>query len=52
GRIPRAPRAWRRLGLEWAYRFLREPRRWRRLLALPVFFWRGVVLLSRDDRRG
>mgnify|MGYP005842121103 CR=1 FL=1 len=52
GRIPRAPRAWRRLGLEWAYRFLREPRRWRRLLGLPVFFWRGVVLLSRDDRRG
>ena len=51
GRIPRAPRFWRRLGLEWAYRLLRDPRRWRRLFGLPVFFWLAVVLASRDDGR-
>ncbi|MGQ9779234.1 MAG: WecB/TagA/CpsF family glycosyltransferase [Bacillota bacterium] len=54
GRVSRAPAAWRRLGLEWAYRFLREPRRWRRLLSLPAFFWQAIVLApaSREERRG
>ncbi len=33
GRIPRAPRWIRRLGMEWCYRLYREPRRlWRRYL--------------------
>ena len=39
GRVARAPRLWRRLGLEWLYRLVREPRRWRRQLALPYFVW-------------
>jgi len=26
GRVPRAPRLWRRLGLEWLFRLLRQPR--------------------------
>ncbi len=39
GRIERAPRLVRRLGLEWLYRLLKEPRRWRRQLALPRFVW-------------
>jgi N-acetylglucosaminyldiphosphoundecaprenol N-acetyl-beta-D-mannosaminyltransferase len=37
GRVPRAPLAWRRWGLEWLYRLAREPWRWRRMLALPRF---------------
>lgn len=37
GGIARAPRLWRRLGIEWLYRLVREPRRWRRQLALPRF---------------
>lgn len=33
GFTKRAPRAWQRLGMEWAYRLLQEPRRmWRRYL--------------------
>lgn len=39
GRVPRAPLALQRAGLEWAYRLVREPRRlWRRYLLhdLPV----------------
>ena len=39
GRIPRAPEVWRRLGLEWFYRLVREPSRFRRQLALPYFVW-------------
>lgn len=37
GRVPRAPRLLRRLGLEWLYRLVRQPWRWRRQLALPLF---------------
>jgi len=45
GRAERAPYVWRRLGLEWLYRLVREPRRWRRQLALPYFVW--LVTLER-----
>jgi len=37
GNVARAPAVFRRTGLEWAYRLLKEPRRWRRQLALPRF---------------
>jgi N-acetylglucosaminyldiphosphoundecaprenol N-acetyl-beta-D-mannosaminyltransferase len=37
GAVARAPELWRRLGVEWLYRLVREPRRWRRQLALPLF---------------
>jgi N-acetylglucosaminyldiphosphoundecaprenol N-acetyl-beta-D-mannosaminyltransferase len=42
GRLPRAPLAVRRVGLEWLYRLMREPRRLRRQLALPVFAARSM----------
>ncbi len=38
GSVRRAPRLFRRLGLEWLFRLLSEPRRWRRALLLPRFF--------------
>lgn len=37
GNVERAPERWRKLGLEWLYRLLKEPHRWRRQLALPHF---------------
>jgi len=37
GNVARAPAAFRKAGLEWAYRLAKEPRRWRRQLALPRF---------------
>jgi N-acetylglucosaminyldiphosphoundecaprenol N-acetyl-beta-D-mannosaminyltransferase len=42
GRIPRAPRWIRRLGMEWCYRLYQEPRRLARryLLGNPVFLAR------------
>lgn len=37
GRVKRAPRLLRRLGMEWLYRLVREPWRWRRQRVLPRF---------------
>jgi N-acetylglucosaminyldiphosphoundecaprenol N-acetyl-beta-D-mannosaminyltransferase len=48
GRVPRAPRWLRRLGLEWAWRLAHEPWRWRRMLALPRFA--ALVLAQRRSR--
>jgi N-acetylglucosaminyldiphosphoundecaprenol N-acetyl-beta-D-mannosaminyltransferase len=41
GTYPRAPRWICEIGLEWAYRFIREPRRmWRRnFVSAPMFIW-------------
>ena len=37
GNVRRAPPAFRRLGLEWLYRLLKEPRRIGRMMKLPLF---------------
>ena len=47
GNVQRAPERWRKFGLEWLYRLLKEPHRWRRQLALPHF----VLLLAGDSVR-
>jgi N-acetylglucosaminyldiphosphoundecaprenol N-acetyl-beta-D-mannosaminyltransferase len=47
GNVQRAPLAWRRFGLEWLYRLMKEPRRWRRQLALPQF----VLLIAGESVR-
>ncbi|MBV8155319.1 MAG: WecB/TagA/CpsF family glycosyltransferase [Candidatus Eremiobacteraeota bacterium] len=39
GRVDRAPPLFRKFGLEWLYRLIKEPQRWRRQLALPYFVW-------------
>ncbi|MHA6692443.1 WecB/TagA/CpsF family glycosyltransferase [Devosia sp. A449] len=46
GLTKRAPRAWQRMGLEWAYRLAQEPRRlWRRYLTTNTAF---VTLTLRE----
>ena len=40
GDVKRAPRLIQRVGLEWAYRTIREPRRLSRLFPLPAYFWK------------
>jgi len=39
GKVPRAPKPIRRLGLEWLYRLAKQPWRLRRQLRLWVFVW-------------
>ena len=45
GAVERAPETWRRLGLEWLYRLLKEPRRIGRMMKLPQFLI--AVIISR-----
>lgn len=47
GNVERAPERWRKLGLEWLYRLVKEPARWRRQLALPHF----VLLVAGETLR-
>jgi N-acetylglucosaminyldiphosphoundecaprenol N-acetyl-beta-D-mannosaminyltransferase len=50
GTVKQAPRAWQRLGLEWAFRLLMEPRRlWRRYLVNNTYFltFAGLELLRK-----
>lgn len=37
GNVKRAPKFFRRFGLEWFYRLVSQPSRWRRMLRLPRF---------------
>lgn len=39
GTVKRAPERWRRLGLEWLYRLVKEPRRIGRMMKLPLFLF-------------
>lgn len=45
GAVERAPEKWRKLGLEWLYRLLKEPKRLRRMMKLPMFM--AVVIWHR-----
>lgn len=47
GHVKRAPEAYRKLGLEWLYRLLKEPKRFKRQLALPKFLLK--VLFQRSS---
>jgi len=40
GKVQRAPLLFRKLGIEWLYRLLKEPKRFKRQLALPKFLAR------------
>ena len=49
GRIPRAPRWLRKLGLEWVFRLLQEPARmWRRYLIGNVSFLLHIMFVNRS----
>lgn len=39
GKVPRAPKAIRNAGMEWAFRLVRQPWRIKRQLVLPQFVW-------------
>ena len=45
--LPRAPKAFRRLGLEWAWRLFLEPSRWRRVVRATIVF-PAYALLDRS----
>ncbi len=51
GKTKRAPRVWRRLGLEWLFRLINEPSRIKRQLALPKFAWLVLTKVRGTGRR-
>jgi len=50
GKVPRAPKWIRNMGLEWLYRLIREPWRLKRQLALVKFIWLVLNEKSMIDR--
>jgi len=42
GTVKRAPKMWRKLGLEWLYRLLKEPKRIGRMIKLPLFIFSAI----------
>ena len=54
GRVPACPRVFSALGLEWAYRSLREPRRllWRNLRSTTLFAVRAAGQFLARRRNG
>ena len=51
GNVQRAPETWRRLGLEWLYRVIKEPKRLGRVMKLPAFVLEAAAE-GRRRRRG
>lgn len=49
GKVDRAPEIYRRLGLEWFYRLLKEPWRYKRMMALPKFAFK--VLFTHNQTK-
>ena len=45
GTVERAPLVWRKLGLEWLHRLLKDPKRIKRMALLPKFIF--AVIFSR-----
>ena len=49
GRVKRAPELFRKIGMEWLYRLLKEPFRVVRMMALPKFLIK--ILISKDFQK-
>lgn len=52
GNVERAPESWRRLGLEWAYRLVKEPRRIGRMARLPLVLVKAAGERFSRGRKG
>ena len=51
GDLPRAPMRWRRGGLEWLYRLLREPKRIKRAAKLPLIVFAAAGNRIKGERK-
>ncbi len=48
GNVKRAPKVFRKLGLEWFFRLITQPTRWKRMMRLPKF---ALTVLKKQKRR-
>ncbi|AEM79429.1 WecB/TagA/CpsF family glycosyltransferase [Thermoanaerobacter wiegelii] len=51
GKVKRAPYIYRKLGLEWLYRLIKEPWRYKRMMALPKFALKVLLHKGKVDMR-
>lgn len=51
GDLPRAPTRWRRVGLEWLYRLLKEPKRIKRAAKLPLIVFAAAGNRIKGERK-
>ncbi|MGI1689973.1 WecB/TagA/CpsF family glycosyltransferase [Thermoanaerobacter uzonensis] len=51
GKAKRAPYLYRKLGLEWLYRLIKEPWRYKRMMALPKFALKVLLHKGKVDMR-
>jgi len=43
GDLKRAPKVWRKMGMEWLYSLIKEPKRIKRQVVLPKFIWKVLT---------
>ena len=44
GKVQLAPEIYRKLGLEWLYRTIKQPERFKRIFpTLPIFFFQSII---------
>ncbi|MFE7060652.1 WecB/TagA/CpsF family glycosyltransferase [Sutcliffiella sp. NPDC057660] len=51
GEVKRAPIMWQKLNIEWLYRLIQQPSRWKRMLALPYFLIKIIMLRLKKSNR-
>ena len=52
GTVQEAPPVWRKLGLEWLYRTIKQPERFKRIFpTLPIFLFRSIIeVVGRESK--
>ena len=50
GDVHRAPIRWRRAGLEWLYRLLRQPKRIKRAVRLPLIVFAAAICRIKGEK--
>ena len=51
GDVERAPEAWRKVGMEWAYRLVKEPKRINRMVKLPLVLVKSAGVRMSGSRK-
>ena len=51
GNVERAPEAWQKAGMEWAYRLMKEPKRIGRMAKLPLVLVKSAGVRMSGSRK-
>lgn len=51
GNVERAPEVWQKVGMEWAYRLVKEPKRFGRMAKLPLVLVKSAGVRMSGSRK-